>query len=522
MSVNLNGGDLSGDGTVAANVNNINNIAGRVNPGGVGTAGTINIVAVPFGPSVSYTQGASGILNIDIGGTASNQFDQLNVSGTATLDGTLNVGLINSFLPDVGNSFKIMTFSSRSPADSDFATYIGLNLPNGLVFTPVYHDNLTPADLTLTILNQASPTINTTQLPASATVGTSIADKATVSGGDSPTGTVTFVLYNNPNGSGTPLFSDTETLSSGMATSKGYIAAATGTDYWVATYNGDSNNAAVSSGTALEPVTVTGAPHVGVTKTADSATIVAGQTAGFVVTISNTGTATATGVSFSDPLPAGAGTDIVWSISTQDAANDFSISGTTAGSQSLVFSPTTLAAGESHTVTLTGTVSAADAPTSFTGTLVNTATVTAGNETAAEQNQSSTATINITAPDVDISKTTSTPTVNAGGTAGFTVTIANNGTGAANGLTLNDSLPAAGNDINWMIDTTEGNPTDFTITGAEGSQSLACPRPSSRRAIAWPPVRPSSSTSPVRPTPATPTSARPRVASTTPAPPQPA
>ena len=36
----------------------------------------------------------------------------------------------------------------------------------------------------------------------------------------------------------------------------------------------------------------------------------------------------ATGVSFSDSLPAGLGTDIVWTIGTQDAANDFSISGT--------------------------------------------------------------------------------------------------------------------------------------------------------------------------------------------------
>ena len=54
------------------------------------------------------------------------------LNGTATLDGTLNVRLINGFLPAVGNSFKIMTFSLRSPADSDFATYIGLNLPNGL------------------------------------------------------------------------------------------------------------------------------------------------------------------------------------------------------------------------------------------------------------------------------------------------------------------------------------------------------------------------------------------------------
>ena len=103
----------------------------------------------------------------------------------------------------------------------------------------------------------ASPAITTQQQPASATVGASIADQATVSGGDSPTGTVTFTLYNNPNGTGTPLFTDTETLTGGTATSKGYTTAATGTVYWVATYNGDSNNSAVTSGTAAEPVTVT-------------------------------------------------------------------------------------------------------------------------------------------------------------------------------------------------------------------------------------------------------------------------
>ena len=67
---------------------------------------------------------------------------------------------------------------------------------------------------------------------------------ATVTGGDNPTGTVTFNLYNNSTGTGTPLFTDADVpLVSGMATSTGYTATATGTDYWVATYNGDSNNA---------------------------------------------------------------------------------------------------------------------------------------------------------------------------------------------------------------------------------------------------------------------------------------
>jgi hypothetical protein len=107
------------------------------------------------------------------------------------------------------------------------------------------------------IVSPASPSINTSQQPAAATVGGSVADQATVSGGDSPTGTVTFNLYNNPNATGTPLFADTESLVSGSATSKGYTATAAGTDYWVATYNGNTNNNTVTSGSALEPVTIT-------------------------------------------------------------------------------------------------------------------------------------------------------------------------------------------------------------------------------------------------------------------------
>ena len=84
----------------------------------------------------------------------------------------------------------------------------------------------------------------------------SIADQATVSGGYNPTGTVTFNLYNNPTGTGTPLFTDTETLVGGVATSAGYTATATGTDYWVATYNGDTNNSSATSAASSEPVTI--------------------------------------------------------------------------------------------------------------------------------------------------------------------------------------------------------------------------------------------------------------------------
>ena len=88
------------------------------------------------------------------------------------------------------------------------------------------------------------------QPAAGGPVGTSIADKATVTGGYNPTGTVTFDLYSNATATGTPLFTATNAARAGgaRATSVGFTATATGTDYWVATYNGDTNNTSVSSG----------------------------------------------------------------------------------------------------------------------------------------------------------------------------------------------------------------------------------------------------------------------------------
>jgi hypothetical protein len=105
------------------------------------------------------------------------------------------------------------------------------------------------------VINPSQPAINTSQLPAVATVGTPIADKATVTGGYNPTGTVTFYLYDNPDGTGL-LFTDTEPLVGGVAISASYVATAAGTNYWVAQYNGDSNNNAAISGAEDEPVLV--------------------------------------------------------------------------------------------------------------------------------------------------------------------------------------------------------------------------------------------------------------------------
>ena len=147
--------------------------------------------------------------------------------------------------------------------------------------------------------------ISTTQQPASATVGSAIADQAILSGGDNPTGTVTFKLYDDPNATGSPLFTSTKTLTNGVATSNGYTTGTTGTFYWVATYNGDNNNPALSSGTADEPVTVKASPVLSTTpqpasaavgaSIADQASVTGFYSPSGTVTFRLYGNATATG-----------------------------------------------------------------------------------------------------------------------------------------------------------------------------------------------------------------------------------
>ena len=177
----------------------------------------------------------------------------ITTTGTITATGT-NVTLANSAQDVVTGSAGVgdntatwdPVVSVAVPASAVAGTYTG-TLTHSIIGDP-------SVTLTFTVVR---PSITTSQQPATAMAGSSIADKATVSGGDNPTGTVTFNLYDNPNGTGTPLFTDTEPLSGGAATSAGFTATAAGTDYWVATYNGDSNNGTAMSGLADEPVTIT-------------------------------------------------------------------------------------------------------------------------------------------------------------------------------------------------------------------------------------------------------------------------
>jgi hypothetical protein len=112
------------------------------------------------------------------------------------------------------------------------------------------------------VVTQADPAITTTPSKGGVT-GTAISDSATVSGGNAPTGSVTFKLY-GPTATtcaGTPLFTSTIALTKATVGSGSFSGTSTvGTYSWTAAYSGDANNAAASSTCKAETVVITSPP----------------------------------------------------------------------------------------------------------------------------------------------------------------------------------------------------------------------------------------------------------------------
>jgi hypothetical protein len=101
------------------------------------------------------------------------------------------------------------------------------------------------------VVAKATPTI-TTQATGNAALGSAISDQATLAGGNSPTGTITFTAYgpNDATCSNTPVYASSAVTVSGngnYGNSPAFTPATAGTYRWRAFYLGDSNNAGVST-----------------------------------------------------------------------------------------------------------------------------------------------------------------------------------------------------------------------------------------------------------------------------------
>jgi len=130
------GGLFGSGGNIAATLLS----AGTVTPGNSSTAaGKLTVTG-------GYTQSSAGTLDSNIAGTNSGQFSQLNVNGTANIAGTLNIKLLNNFVPLIGATFEILR---ARHVNGTFATVNGTAINGSEHFTVTYNSE----NVTLTVVS---------------------------------------------------------------------------------------------------------------------------------------------------------------------------------------------------------------------------------------------------------------------------------------------------------------------------------------------------------------------------------
>lgn len=190
--------DVTNGGAVTANGGTTVGPKGEVMGDGAITTPTLTNdgVVMPMGPNGTpgtltdngnYQQGASGVLDIGIGGSQPSQADELKINGAAKLDGTLALTPMNNAHAAVGDTFEILSatggVTGNFPHIADAFNTTGLTrvdimTPDGLFisYLPPGHGvlnitlstslpaTLTPAQLDSIILQALDP--NVAQLAA--------------------------------------------------------------------------------------------------------------------------------------------------------------------------------------------------------------------------------------------------------------------------------------------------------------------------------------------------------------------
>jgi uncharacterized repeat protein (TIGR01451 family) len=181
-------------------------------------------------------------------------------------------------------------------------------------------------------------------------------------------------------------------------------------------------------------VTVPPVPQVSVQKSTSATTLTPNGTIVYTIVASNTGTVSAAGTVVADPIPVGIASQ-TWACAPSGGA----VCANASGSGGLNETIATFPAGSTLTYTVTAAVGATP-PAQVT----NTATTTPPNGglcTPGNTAPPCTSTVVVPpVPQVSVTKTANTPTLNPGGTIVYTVTVANTGTVPANNTQVSDPI----------------------------------------------------------------------------------
>ena len=455
-------------------------------PGFTGsTLGKVTLNRTPGDLLIAYDFGGSGTPDITLftwNGSAWGNQQDLSAQGFA------EAGVNGSTLSDVlngGASVGAGQFGEASVNLSDALLAAGFNPDTCQAFGSVMvkarsSGSSTSAELKDFIApvpfhasNCPTPTIATQTSVTSMNVGQTetVGDTATLSGGNSPTGDVSFQLYSDAscqnevtgvNGSATLDNTGTAAFLPGAP----FTPTQAGTYYWGVSYPGDNhNNKASACGGANEEIVVNAA-DVSITKTADHTSPVnAGDQIGFTVEVKNTGLGDATGVTLNDLLPAGSGTGVTWSVDAGTGTPAQFVLAGAQGAQTLSLASGTLPAGADYSVHITAQTSSTEC-----GVYDNTATLTTGN---ANNPNPATAEEDCLSPGLSVFKSADAALVDAGDPIGFKVTVGNGGPGSATNVKLSDPLPQGNGTIVWSIDNQPaGDPCSLDST--TNPQTLNC------------------------------------------------
>lgn len=347
------------------------------------------IVVAKASPSVSTTQQpASGAVGDTFNDTAT-------LSNAVNLDATGSITFTLYSAADCGGMVLDQETVAGIAANGDFTTPKGFKIKQAGTFYWVAsfsgdsNNNLfTSGCNDEPVAVGTTPSITTTLSSSAGNTGATVHDSATLSGATADAGgTVTYSVYSDDTCTSKVADGGTVTVANGSVPNSSDVTFNTpGTYYWQASYSGDPGNAAATSVCTDEQLVISPLIDLAVTKVGSPNPVEVGTNITWTMVVTNNGPDTATGVTISDPMPAG--NTFVSATTTQ---------GSCTGGAILQCNLGTIPASASVTITLVTT------PTAV-GTVTNTVTVV-GNE--AETNTAN----NTASASVDVNQQTPPPTV---------------------------------------------------------------------------------------------------------------
>jgi uncharacterized repeat protein (TIGR01451 family) len=301
----LLGGLLTGSGGIKGAVVNS---GGTVSPGGT-SIGQFRFV------DGTYTQDASGTLDIDLAGTmAKTEYDQLvlttSTAPESSISGTLDVDLIDGFVPEDGDFFDVIAFQQLN---GDFTTK---NLPSkpNLTFTT---QKLANAYRLLVQVDSPDLTVESSASPAATAIDENVDFRIVVTNDGTSTasavslanvlsgGTVVNIETSQGTCSGTSMVNcSLGTLAPGASAIVHIIitssVAQTVTVVSIASANSETET---GNNSDLATAEFRSGIDLAITKTGPPFTRV-GNTVTYTIRVTNNGPSTATNVVVSDPTPA--------------------------------------------------------------------------------------------------------------------------------------------------------------------------------------------------------------------------